>query len=522
MAALTALSVATYKPKDKRREIRDPGTAGLVLVIQSKKTGTRSWVLRFRDLRGKSAKLTLGRVDLTPDANLPSKRPDPVVGAPLTLGDARQLAGKLMAERARGADLVSIYAGKNRRKAIANDEAGSFSALAVEFFRTYKTKRSHERPRRWRINARLLGLAWKPNDDPVQKDPEVLPGSLCDQWGKRPVAQITRREIEDVVEDAKAKRIPGLKAKNKDVSENRGRKLFAILSEYFSWLAKRRHVDVDPTVSIEAPHAPKARTRILTADEMRWVWLAAGELPGSHVHGPIVKMLLLTGQRLNEVGGMCRSELSEDASLWTIPPQRTKNHQKHLLPLPVLAREIIGGMMRIEGSDLVFTVTGNPPSGWSIAKTALDAAVAAIAKKERGKDVEIAGWVLHDLRRTFASGLQHIGVAPQVIERALNHFSGTFAGVAGIYQRDPLTDDVRAALSSWSRYLQMVTDTKLHAAHHKLLHQGEDDERARNLQHFRDCVRAGGDHWQSYIDALTGKKPAKLADLTSERRRRSK
>jgi hypothetical protein len=81
---------------------------------------------------------------------------------------------------------------------------------------------------------------------------------------------------------------------------------------------------------------------------------------------------------------------------------------------------------------------------------------------------------------------------------------------------------VRAALSSWSRYLSLVVDAKLHTAHEKFLMQGDDDERSRNLQHFRDFISAGGDRWQGYIDALSGEKPAKLADLTSERRRRSK
>jgi len=67
----------------------------------------------------------------------------------------------------------------------------------------------------------------------------------------------------------------------------------------------------------------------------------------------------------------------------------------------------------------------------------------------------------------------------------------------------------------------MIADAQLHAAHEALLLQGDDDERARNLQHFRDCVRAGGDRWQSYLDALTGKKPAKASDL-AERRLRSR
>jgi len=488
--------------------------------VQPKPTGAKSWALRFSDARGKSCKLTLGPLDFTDDARLSEKLPAPQPGEPLTLGRARQLAAKLQAERMSGIDIVAKYAKSRQKDSAANLEASSFRALAIEFFRTYKTKRSHERPRRWRKDARLLGLVWNRNDDPAQVAPTVLPGSLCDTWANRPVTVITRREIEDVVEDAKAKNIPGLSAKNPDVSENRGRKLFAILSVFFGWLAKRRYVDVDVTVSIEAPHAPKARSRILTGTELRWCWLAAGQLP--YPHGPVVKMLLISGQRLNEVGGMCRSELNADASLWSIPPQRTKNWREHSLPLPMLAREIIDSAPKIENRDLVFSVGGkSAPSNWSDAKHDLDTAMAAIAKKECGKAVSIAHFTLHDLRRSCGSGLQHIGTTAETIERVLNHTSGVFAGVTGTYQRDLLLDDQRTALSSWSRYLQMVADKSLHDAHEAFLLSGDDDVRSHNLRHFRECIRAGGDRWQSYLDALAGKKPAKVSDL-AERRRRSR
>jgi integrase len=140
---------------------------------------------------------------------------------------------------------------------------------------------------------------------------------LADVWGRRPVSQITRREIEDVVADARTKAIPGLRAANLDESENRARKAFAILSNYFSWLARRRYVDADVTTAIEAPMAPPARKRVLTGPELRWCWLAAESLP--FPYGPLTRLLLLRGQRLTEVGGMRWSELNADASSWLIP-----------------------------------------------------------------------------------------------------------------------------------------------------------------------------------------------------------
>jgi hypothetical protein len=204
------------------------------------------------------------------------------------------------------------------------------------------------------------------------------------------------------------------------------------------------------------------------------------------------------------------------------PPSRTKNHREHQLGLPQLAREIINRQLKIEGRDLVFSVGGkSPPSNWGDAKHEINDRMAAIAEKERGKTIAIPHWSLHDLRRSFASGLQHIGVAPAVIERALNHSSGPISGgIAAVYQRDPLTEDVRTALSSWARYLQMVADKSLHDAHEAFLLRGDDDERARNLQHFRDCVAAGGERWQSYINTLKGKSSPKVqAIIIADRRR---
>jgi len=261
---LTAVSLRSKKPdKSKRLEIRDLGADGLYLLIQP--TGRRSWALRFRDARGKPCKLFLGSVDDTSDKSLANDQELPKVGSSsLTLRDARMLAGILNRDRARGVDIVAKYAKRRQETAAANLEAHAFKARAVEFFVNHKTKRSHERPRRWRDDARMLGLVWRRGDDPSQVEPTLLPGSLCDVWAKRPVTEITRRELEDVIADATAKTIPGLIARNPEVSEVRGRKLFGVLSTYFGWLTKRRYIANDITVGIEAPHAPKARSRILT------------------------------------------------------------------------------------------------------------------------------------------------------------------------------------------------------------------------------------------------------------------
>jgi hypothetical protein len=516
MPNLTVLSLQAYKPSTTRREIRDHGAPGLHLVIQPKPTGTRSWALRFRDARGKSAKLALGPLDLTDDKQLSGKMLPPQPGEPLTLGRARQLAATLQAERMRGVDIVAVYAAKNRRTAAVDVDASSFKTLAIEFFRVYRT-RHKERPRRWRSDARLLGLAWERDDDPVKVEPAVLPGSLCYRWGKRPVAEIGRRELENVIDEATKKSIPGLVARNTEASENRGRKLHAILSLYFSWLAKR-HIDANPTTAIEAPSAPAARKRVLTASELRWCWLAAAPTKTPFPHGPIVQLLLLSGQRKEEISAMARSELNQDFSQWTLPSKRSKNRRAHELRLPVTAREIIGKVPKIEGQDLIFSIGGkSPPSNWNKAKRALDAKMAEIAKEELGKAVTIPHWTLHDLRRTLISGLQHLGIRKDVRDALANHVS---TDSSAPYERDEMIEDIRAALSTWSRYVAMVVDPKLHAAHEAFLLSGDEDQRDIDFRHFRKCVQ-DAERYKTYIDALNGKK-SPMSDLSSERKRRGK
>jgi integrase len=202
---------------------------------------------------------------------------------------------------------------------------------------------------------------------------------------------------------------------------------------------RHRKVSINPCTGVWHPGAPKARERVLSDAEIGKLWRATDAIDVRF--GAALKLLLLLGARLNEVVGMRHSELSEDGT-WTIPSNRAKNHRAHRLVLPKLALDIIAAVPRIEG-DLVFTSTGRAPiSGWSKMKKQLDAAMG-----------DVPPWRIHDLRRTCASGMQRLGVRTEVIERALNHVSGSYSGVAGVYQRDALTPEVAAALLRWAQHV---------------------------------------------------------------------
>jgi integrase len=443
---LTAAAVAKYAPQRQRREIGDT-TTGLVLVIQP--GGAKSWAMRFRRPDGRPAKLTLGPLDLTDKETAD----EPVLGAPLSLGQARELANRINRQRSRGIDVVEFYAAEASRKraAAADASASTFGGLAREFFVHHTTKWG-TRPRRWRDDARLLGLRWAPGSDPAEAEPLIIKGSLVDTWSSKPVGSIDAHDVIAVVDGAAKNGIPGLEKANAGPSNARGRKMHAALSGLFQWLQQRRRIAVNPCVGVWHPGAPPSRDRVLDDGEIRIFWQATETLKPPY--GALLRLLLLCGGRRDEVSKIERGEI-DDQGVLTIPKERAKNHLEHKVPLPQLALDLINRLPRIERSgehDLVFGDSRNrPPQDFSRVKLDLDAEMQRLAKKE-GRS--IAPWRVHDLRRSCASGMQALGVRHEVIERCLNHISGSFAGVSGTYQRAELLPERREALARWANHVQ--------------------------------------------------------------------
>jgi integrase len=461
MPVLTAAGVAKYAAQSKRREIPDSKAPALYLVIQPRPSGAKSWALRFRRPDGRPAKLTLGRVDLSDGETAD----EPTLGGALTLRQARELANQIDRKRARGIDVVEEHKANKRRRQLAAEErnASGFATAVRDFFVDHKTK-WHTRPRRWRGDARLLGLAYPPGCDPADTEPEVIAGSLAATWTERDVREIDAHDVHTVVDEARRHGIPGLPRRNGGTSESRGRKMHAALSGLFRWLLQGRKVTTNPCIGVWRPSAPPARERVLSEAEVRWFWRASEQL--ALPFGAALKLLLLSGARLNEVAAMRYGELSEDCASWTIPAERAKNHRKHVVHLSPLAREVIAAVPRVEG-PFMFTTTGRSPiSGWSKCKVQLDELMIALTREEAeitGRDaaeVTIPRWTIHDLRRTCASGMQRLGVRVEVIERCLNHLSGSYQGVSGIYQRDPMLEERREALERWNAYVAGLVSGK--------------------------------------------------------------
>jgi integrase len=226
------------------------------------------------------------------------------------------------------------------------------------------------------------------------------------------------------------------------------------LSACFRWYQLQNSKFTCPVVPGMARTSPRdrKRKRKLSDIEIRVMW----PLLAQHgTFGAIVKSLLLSAQRLREVGDMGRSEM-ESADLWTIPAARYKTNLPNTVPLPPDLRDVIEAqpVLTHDGKpcDFVFTTNGRTPfSGWSKSKARLDAELLAAFKKDavkRGEDVSkvtLPDWRLHDLRRTAKTLMMRAGVRPDISERVLGH---VIPGVEGVYDQYEYVPEKRAALEA--------------------------------------------------------------------------
>ena len=261
--------------------------------------------------------------------------------------------------------------------------------------------------------------------------------------GERPLTSIKRSLV--------AKRLGEIARDNGGFAANRAR---AALSALFNWSIGEGFLDDNPVAGTHLPTEEVKRDRVLSDDEVALIWRHAG----AGDFGVILRLLLLTGARRDEVGAMAWTELQ--GATWTIPAERTKNGRPHELELPSAAVALLANHPAREGRDLVFGSRAGPFSGWSKAKIELDARMLAALKAERGVQAALEPWRLHDLRRTAATRMGDLGVQPHVVEAVLNHVSGSKAGVAGIYNRAAYRDEKRAALALWADRVTELTGGK--------------------------------------------------------------
>lgn len=404
-------------PQSGRVEVWDDHTRGLGLRISS--SGLRSWVLMTRVLEAgawKQQRVTLGQYP------------------GMSLADARKRADEAKLAARAGEDPAA--ATREARAVLVEDSRNTYAAVRTEFLQKHRGRQNRRpAPSTLAEITRLLGSA----------------DFQC--WEKRPLARIGKREVVDVLD--------GIMARGAEVLANR---TLAYLKLLFKWALARGIVQADPTAGIKKPGAERSRERFLTSEEIRLLWLATG---ADGQFNAIVRLLLLTGQRLNEVAAMRWSEVDTEARTWTLRAARTKNKRSHVVPLtePVLgilearkaSQEVFATKER-PVPPFTFTTTGTSPfSGFSHSKARLDGRInrlLAEANPEADPPPEIEAWRLHDLRRTVATHMaEDLRIAPHIIEAVLNHVSGTKAGVAGVYNRALHLDERTAALDAWAHHV---------------------------------------------------------------------
>jgi integrase len=237
------------------------------------------------------------------------------------------------------------------------------------------------------------------------------------------LAEIDRRTIAQV--------LAGVERNAGPIARNRVR---TTLSAFFSWLVREGLLDTNPVAGTGKANEGPSRDRVLTQSELAQVWHAA-----TGTFGDIIRLLLLTGQRRNEIGFLRWSEVDFGRGMIVLSPERTKNKLKHELPLAPQALAIL--QKRQRQGDHVFR-----EFNWYRGKLALDARLKGVVP-----------WRIHDLRRTCATGMAELGVQPHIIEAVLNHVSGHKAGVAGIYNRARYEGEMRSALSAWANHIDKIT-----------------------------------------------------------------
>jgi integrase len=214
-------------------------------------------------------------------------------------------------------------------------------------------------------------------------------------------------------------------------------RLRSSLSAMFAWAIGEGLCELNPVAGTNKNSDDRERERTLADDELVRVWKAA---PADTHYGAIVRLLVLTGARRNEIASMRWSEIDRKARTLNLPGERTKNGRAFTLPLSDLALEIIDGIGERDGRDLVFgSAPGRGFSGWSHCKADLD----EIVKLKEP-------WRLHDLRRTVRTGLGRLGVAPHICEAILNHLP---AKLIRTYDKNRYEPEKRAALDRWAAHI---------------------------------------------------------------------
>jgi integrase len=322
---------------------------------------------------------------------------------PGMLADMRKRAAEVLAKARLGDDVQATKKAARARKV----------ATVGELITAYlKFARGELRHKPYLEYQRYLTQRWRPIHE-------------------RPIDEVSRTEIVTVIDR---------------IAETSGRtaadRAKTALSAFYSWAIDKGYRDSTPLVHIRRRANGGGRERVLSEGEIRAIWQALGD----DDYALIIKLLLLTGQRRNEIGDLQWREIDIAKCQIELPSERTKNGKPHVIPLSAPALTLLESKPRYLGRDHMFGIGSRGFQGWSKSKRQLDGRISAQQP-----------WTVHDIRRTVVTLMNERDIAPpHIVEAIVNHISGYKGGVAGIYNRTTYAREKRRALDAWADHLMKV------------------------------------------------------------------
>jgi integrase len=399
------LNATTIKTLALPRGLRDKtffdeDLAGFGLRLRG--GGSATWVIQYK-IGGKHRRMPLGSV------------------ASLDPGKARDTAKDLLAAVRLGRDPFGEKL--QQRQKITE----TFGALLPRYL---TQQRNRLKPRSYQEVARHLEAHAKP-------------------LHARPIEQIDRRRIAIRLAEIAETSGPG--------AANRVR---TSLSAFFAWMVREGLLDANPVLNTNKAEEGGARERVLGDAELAAIWRALGE----DQYSLIVKLLILTGARRDEIASLRWSEIDFDRAMVTLPGARTKNRREFTIPLTDSAIAVLQAQprrLRADGSprDFVFGHGDRGWQDWSGSKKELDARIVTAQSEP------ILDWRLHDFRRTLSTTMhERLGILPHIVEAVLGHVDGHLRGVAGVYNKSSYDQQKRSALRKWADHVESLVSGKRPAA----------------------------------------------------------
>ena len=379
----TLTNVRTWSDFDKSKAehiVFDETMPGFGLRIRvGDKRQHRTFIAQYK-IGSKHRRITLGNV------------------AKVTLEDAKQRAKIIFGKVADGKDPAN-------EKAEARQLASHTLGAVIEKY--LETRVTTMKPRSYEETKRHVEKQWNPLH------------ALA-------LASIGRANI--------AAQVSTIAKESGPVAANRCR---ASLSAFFRWGIGEGLCEHNPVAGTNKQEENDERKRALSDAEAA-VWLTAPD----NDYGRIVRLILLTGSRRNEIGSLQWHEIDLKGKTITLPGERTKNKQTHVVPLSDSAITILKKIPQRANRDFVFGVGRDGYSGWSKSKREIDKT--AKLKEE---------WTLHDLRRTVRTGLGKLGVQPHIAEAVLNHLPPKLIRT---YDRNTYAAEKRDALDKWAAHFKVA------------------------------------------------------------------